>query len=90
MRAAIACLAALLAGCSTTIPVPETVKVPVPVSCIDAPIPKPRLVTDAELAAMDDYKATISLWIDRRDRQTYEGRLEAALAGCWLPGAGGV
>ena len=91
MTRALVIAAALLAGCgSAPIPVPQTVQVPVPVACIDAPVPRPDFFTDAQLAAMDDYHGMLALWLDRRQRQVYEARLEAAMAGCWMPGAGGT
>lgn len=92
MRAAVlCCLLPLLAGCpSQPIRVPETVQVPVPVACIDAPVPRPELLTDAQMAALDDYHGLLALWLDRRQRQVYEARLEAAMAGCWQAGRGGT
>lgn len=88
---AAAILIALLAGCGAApLKVPETVQVPVPVSCIEAPIPRPNFYTDAELAAMDDYKATLHLWLERRVRQAYEALIEAAMAGCWQPEKNGT
>lgn len=90
MRTLIIAAAALLAACTGPLPVPETVKVPVPVACIARPVERPELLTDAELAAMDSYHGVIALWRDRRQRQIYEARLEAAMAGCWQPGNGGI
>lgn len=86
-----AVLVALLAGCGgLPVKVPETVSVPVPVSCIEAPVARPNFYTDAEIAAMDDFKATLNLWLERRVRQAYEAQLEATVAGCWLPAKGGT
>jgi len=84
-------LVGLLYGCGGgAVTIPETIRVPVPVSCIDAPVPAPPLVTDAELLAMDDYRLTLSLALDRMVRRVYEARLEAALAGCWQPNKDGT
>lgn len=90
MRSIAIFLAILLAGCAGALPVPETVKVPVPVSCVEKPAPRPDLPSDDEFKAADSYHAMLSLWLDRRIRQIYEARLEAALAGCWQPAAGGM
>lgn len=60
----------------------QIAKVPVAVSCIDKAPAKPVLHTDAEIKAMPDYEATITLLMDRIKREIYENNLEAALAGC--------
>ena len=84
-------LVGLLYGCGGgAVTVPETIRVPVPVSCIDAPVPQPSFTTDAELLAMDDYRLTLSLALDRMVRRVYEARIEAALAGCWQPSKDGA
>ena len=84
-------LVGLLYGCGgSAVTIPETIRVPVPVSCIDAPVLRPPFTTDAELLAMDDYRLTLSLALDRMVRRVYEARLEAALAGCWQPSKDGT
>ncbi len=85
-------LVVLLAGCAALGPprIPETVPVPVPVSCLEAPIARPAFISDSELKAMDSYRATITLWLDRRLRSIYELQLEAAMAGCWQPATDGM
>ena len=91
MRLVILVLMLVLAGCQANLPaIPETVMVPVPVSCLDAPIKRPDFVTDAELKKMDSYHAMFALWLDRHLRWLYEQQLEAAMAGCWQPRAGGA
>lgn len=79
----------VLAGCpGMPARVPETVQVPVPVPCAAGkPVP-PKLISDAELRALDSYSATIHLLLDRMLRGQYQARLEAALAGCWQPEEG--
>lgn len=71
-------------------PIPEKQLVPVPVPCLDEPVPRERFMSDAELKAMDDYHAVIALWLDRRLRGIYEKKLEAAMAGCWQPKVDGL
>ena len=85
-------LVIILAGCAVSGPprVPEKVLVPVPVSCLEAPIKRPVFSSDAELKAMDSYHAMIALWLDRRLRGIYELQLEAAMAGCWQPASDGM
>lgn len=74
-----------LTGCAGSgVTIPKEVRVPVPVACVD---PKdrparPPLRTDAEILALDSYRAIWALWLDREDRQGYELRLEAVVEGC--------
>lgn len=72
----------LLAGCSSGPVVPETVRVPVPVPCIERVPAKPQITPDATLLALPDYSAVLSLWRDRIILRDYSVELEAAVAGC--------
>lgn len=72
----------LLAACQGPLPVPQTVKVPVPIRCLDRAPERPALASDADLSALDDRALVIGLALDRRQRQAYELTLEAAVAGC--------
>lgn len=83
-RALLGAYIAIAAGCASS-PIegiPQTVEIPIPVSCVTAEIPRPRFVTDRELAAADDYTLVLELAADRLKRQQYEAKLEAAIAGC--------
>lgn len=80
----------LLAGCVGNPVIPTEVRVPVPVSCVTEPPVKPRMLSNAELRALDDFKLPIALTLDRAQRIQYEAELEAVLAGCWIPKAGGL
>jgi hypothetical protein len=87
MRAAAAIVAlGLLAGCAASSAPPPAleVKVPVPVACLAADqVPqRPVLAGDEQLAGMTDYALVLSLAADRRARQAYELKLEAAIAAC--------
>ena len=73
---------ALLAGCAAGPEIPREVRVPVPVACIDQPPPRPAMLSDAELLALDDYGLVLALARDRRIRQGYEAELEAVVEGC--------
>lgn len=75
-------LAALLSGCQATIPVPEVVKVPVPVPCVAAIPTRPATTSDSDLRAMDDYGLVLSLAADRRALLGHVDALEAVLQGC--------
>ena len=74
----------LLSGCETFIPPPpQIVSVPVPVSCLPTTLPqRPKIATDAELSAIDDYQFTLQIFIDRRRLLDYSGELEAVLLAC--------
>ncbi len=61
----------LLAGCAGRVAIPREVPVPVAVACVDQATRDeleaacPRLRTDAELLALDDYKVIQALRLDR-------------------------
>ena len=77
------CCAALLAGCTTAPTVPEVVRVPVPISCIQGEPPaKPETASEAEILAMDEFAATISVWTERLMLKSYALRAEAVILGC--------
>lgn len=73
-----------LAGCASTVKIPEEVKVPVPVPCVDAqdvPAPPP-LHTEADLLAMDPYRRTVALWVDYVQLLVYKQKLEVITNRC--------
>lgn len=81
-------LALVLAGCQTKqqAPVPEPrvveVQVPVVVPCKIAAVARPAFVVDSlPLGAAIDEQMR-ALRAERRQRQGYEARLEAAIQGC--------
>lgn len=84
-HAALAAVYLTIIGCAgAPLQIPKEVKVPVPVPCI-APADKPErppLLSEAELLALDTYRATWALWGDRLERQAYEAKLEAIAEGC--------
>lgn len=43
---------------------------------------RPQIPTDAELSALDDYKFTLEIWLDRRALLDYVGELEAVVSAC--------
>lgn len=74
----------VFSGCATDRIVPQEVRIPVPVSCLkegDSPV-RPSMMSDEQLDGLDDKRAVVALGQDRRIRQAYEARLEAALAAC--------
>jgi hypothetical protein len=62
--------------------VPDVVRVPVPVPCIEVAPVRPSLLSDEQLLALDDYGLILALAQDRRARQGYVAELEGAVAGC--------
>ena len=77
-------VAVALTGCGTIIPPPpQLVSVPVPASCLPTTLPqRPKISTDAELSALDDYKFALEIFIDRRRLLDYTSEIEAVLSGC--------
>ena len=78
-------LACFLAGCST-VQIPKTVDIPVPVPCI-----KPQQLqalntyhfhSDKALLSSSDYVNTLRLWQDHVARKAYIHELEALLSAC--------
>ncbi len=64
-------------------PPPQKVLVAVPTPCLPATLPqRPKISTDAELSAIDDYKFTLEIFIERRKLLDYSGELEAVLSAC--------
>jgi len=70
----------ILTGCATTDP--QVVRVPVTVPCVKAMPPRPWLVTDAELARMNDYQLALALRQHHLAAGGYVDELEALLLGC--------
>lgn len=77
--------AAALAACATsTVRVPETVKVPVAIPCLraeDRP-QKPAMRAESDLLAMDTYRRTLAAWSDLKKLEAYSAELEALVEGC--------
>ncbi len=80
----IASVLLLLTACETFIPPPpQIVSVPIGISCLPATLPqRPKTSTDAELSAIDDYKFTLEIFIERRKLLDYSGELEAVIGAC--------
>jgi len=81
----------LVAGCATLEEPPNTVtvKVQVPVPCIDKRVERPVFTLDtltdaqiAEAAALNDYRLLMTLYDERKQRQKYEAEIEAQLKTC--------
>jgi len=72
----------LLAGCSGLPTVPEKVMIPVAVPCIDRVPERPAFLTDAELAALDDYRLVLGLRTDQLTLRGHVAVLEAVLQAC--------
>lgn len=80
MRALILC-AALLSGCATTRPAPETVQVPVAVGCLGDVPARPMNRYGAGPYPGDKAAAQLALQ-DSAAWEVYSTGLEAAMAGC--------
>lgn len=72
----------LLAGCTSTAPVPLEVRIPVAVPCRAPTVETPRFAT-AELRPADDLQSKVrALLAERQQHLAYEIRLRAALDAC--------
>lgn len=72
----------LAAGCASQPKLPEVVKIPVPVPCIDAIPAAPELSQDDAVLAMDDYRAVLTMWQDRLSARVAYEELRAIAQGC--------
>lgn len=73
---------AALSGCSLLPAKPERIEVPIPVPCVSGVPMRPALMTDSEIRALDDYRATLATWRDRRIAIDHIATLEATLRAC--------
>ena len=72
-----------LSGCGSILPaIPSILKIPVAVPCVDAVPVRPKLATDQELRAMDDYRLILTLRSDGIKARDHIGVLEATLQAC--------
>jgi hypothetical protein len=85
---AIALLLAGLEACSSAVTVPERASVAVGVACVDRAAAGeleaacPRLRSDVEILALDDYKVLQALRADRAKASACIARLQAAVDAC--------
>jgi hypothetical protein len=86
-----AILLLILAGCATP-QLPEVVKIPVAVPCVrEAELPRPpTVVSDADLARMDDYDLVLTLAADRDELLAAWIYAAALLKGCVVRPAPGT
>jgi hypothetical protein len=77
-------IALLLSACATPVPPPpQIVHVSVPTPCLPStPLQRPKVFTDPQLSALDDYKFTLAIFSDRRVLLDYSAELEAVLLTC--------
>lgn len=75
--------ALLLSGCSLFGPtIPDVVRVPVPVPCVQSVPQRPTVLDEPALLALDDYHFAIGLDADRRAWRDHAKQLEATLIAC--------
>jgi hypothetical protein len=75
-------LVLLLSGCAVQPKLPEVVKVPVPVPCIDQIPAAPELAQDDAVLAMGDYEAVLTMWRDRLSARVAYDELRAIAEAC--------
>ena len=76
------CAAALMAGCTTPVQIPEKVLIPVIAPCIDRLPDAPEVSVDAALLALDDYELVLTLARDRKRLEIAYGELRAVATAC--------
>lgn len=74
--------ALLLAGCASVPAPPVTVRVPVPVPCLDAPLAPPRYTPYAELLRMSPGDFVVAITADRADLIAWTDEAQAVMAAC--------
>jgi hypothetical protein len=72
----------LLAGCASDHKLPEVVRVPVAVPCIERIPEEPETARDADLLALDDYRLVLTLARDRAALAASYGELRALAEAC--------
>lgn len=82
MRAILCCAAAIMAGCSATAKIPDVVRVPVPVPCLEALLAAAEVASDDSVLAMDDYRAVLTMWRDRLAMRVAYDELRAMASAC--------
>jgi len=73
-----------MAGCSSwgQVQLPTEVRVPVPVPCLDALPPSPKVANDEQLLALGDYDLVVTLAKDRKALEAAYLELRAAAGAC--------
>lgn len=72
----------VLAGCASDPRLPEIVRVPVAVACIEVLPEAPQTAADAELLALDDYRLVLTLAKDRAALTAAYSELRALAGAC--------
>jgi len=73
---------ALMAGCGAAPPITQQVDIPVFTPCVKEAIPKPEFEFDKLSLDAADGEKILALARDWPRGRTYEGKLEAVIAGC--------
>lgn len=75
-------LTAALAGCASTAPITQEVKVPVRVECVKEVPVRPTYETESLQKEASDGQKVLALVRDWARSRKYEGSLEAVVEGC--------
>jgi hypothetical protein len=71
-----------VAGCAGSPAVPQVVRIPVPVPCLETLPDRPAVAGDADMLALDDYRLVLTLARDRASLKASYEELRAAAAAC--------
>lgn len=80
MKAAL--LAVLLVSGCCTVPKTVTVRVPLPVPCLEAPLAGPRYTPDAELVRLPDEDMILAIAADRQELIAWSDEAQAVMKAC--------
>ena len=73
----------LLSACASAPSLPQSVSVPVPVSCLPHEVPAvPALRPDSDLRTLDDRELVLTIASERLDLLSYARQAEVVIAGC--------
>jgi hypothetical protein len=71
--------AAIVSGCATG----PTATIPVPVSCLKSEPPAmPQTATEAEILAMNEYAATLTIFTERLELKAFAAKADAIIQAC--------
>lgn len=82
-RMYIACSYALIACLASCASVPETVSVPIAVSCVPASMPNaPKLTPNSDMDLLDDYSLVVRIAAERLELAAYASAAASVIEAC--------
>lgn len=72
----------LSAGCVTDPAIPTVVKIPVIQPCIKEAPEKPQTIAEADILKMDEFQATMVVWVERLLLKAFAEKADAIISAC--------